>query len=481
MTRTLPDAVQWSEGMLLSPQHLQQHDLYWQAHQNHKLACITPHVHGVLRLSIDREALAKGMVRVTALECLLDDGHAALYPGNYKDLKLECEVAELCKKDGKPVKVWVALPRRGIDAAGMAASDRRYDLLPGEMISDENLDSGYQVSVVRMQANLRLIAGKTLPPQYASCALLEVAMDAQGQFRLTSYHPPMLQTCASVYQDAPGMRQSLQAKLEELSAKLWSKLRELAANRSDDMPDDYSALPSEVQRQMMVARGLAACLPQLEIAIASGYARPEEIYRALAQVVGQVAGIGADPVPLKMEAYTHEDCMPQFQRVLDYIDAKLRLVNTAYDFVEFARFGEGGFARRLPSDAEEEILIELKGREGQSLADLTRWLGEARIGSSALMSELQRRRLNGASVRPLSSAEIMQRNLHPHAALFSIRNGSIEIEGKGSVRMFGPDISLLIEGAPGSRMPAAIVLYQPKLAGIQAQEAADKEMETADV
>jgi type VI secretion system protein ImpJ len=487
MTTTLPDSIQWSEGMLLSPQHLQQHDMYLQAHLNYKIACMTPHMHGVLKLAIDREALAKGIVSVTALDCLLDDGHAVSYPGNYQQLKLECNVAELCKKDGRPVRVWVALPRRGIDAAGMATSDRRYDLLPGEMTGDENLDNGYEVSVVRMQARIRLLAGQTVPPQFSACALLEVMMDAQNRFRLTAFHPPMLRLGASTFQDAPGMQESLQAKLIDQTAKLWSKLGELASNRNDDMPDDYSMLGSEVQRQLMVARALAACLPQLDIAVSSGIARPEEVYRVLAQVVGQVACVGADPVPLKMEPYAHDDCMPQFQRVFDYIEAKLRLVNTAYDFMEFAHFGEGGFARRLPVDADDEVLVELKPREGQSLGELARWLGDARIANVELMTDLQRRRLNGALARPLSTQEILQRNLHPHAALFSIRNDSIDIEGKGRVAMFGPDQSLLIQGATGSRMPAAIILYKRKAVHAvptpvpQAPAAKDEETDADDV
>lgn len=462
ITAALPDAVQWSEGMLLSPQHLQQHDLYWQAHLNHKLACLSPNVLGVGRLAIDLESLSKGIVRVTALECLLDDGHAAVYPGRYKELKLECDVAELCRKEGRPVRVWAVLPRRGIDGAGMDASDKRYDLLPGEMTSDENLDNGYQVSVVRMQARIRLMAGQTVPPQYAACPLLEVMLDAQSQFRLTSYHPPMLRVAASSFQDIPGVQQGLQSKMEELTAKLWAKLRELAGSRSDDAPDDFGTLSSESQRHLMIARSLAGCLPQLEIAVAHGGTRPEELYRALAQVVGQAACLGAHPVPLKMEAYVHDNCMPQFQRAIDYIDAKLKQVNTSYDFLEFARFGEGGFARLLSADAGDEVLVELKARDGQSLADLTRWLGEARIASHELMPELQRRRMSGALARPLSAQELLQRNLRPHAALFAIRNDIIEIEGKGSFPMFSAQSPLLIHGAANSRMPAAVILYRHK-------------------
>lgn len=460
-TPLLPNAVHWSEGMLLSPQHLQQHDMAWQAQINHRFSCSAPHARGVRSLAIDRESLARGVVRVTDLECLLDDGHAVLYPGGYADLKLECDVAAQCKKEGRPVRVWIALPRRGIDGAVLGAADKRYDLLPGEMTADENLDNGYQVSVVRMQARVRLVAG-SVPPQYAACPLLDVELDAQGRFRLSAYHPPMLQAGASTFQDAAGTRAGLQTQLQALAASLWVKLRELAGNPSGDGPEDFIPSGSENERNRVLARHLGSCLPQLEIAVASGVSHPETLYRALADVVGQCAAIGANPVPLKMEAYVHDDCMPQFQRAIDYIEAKLKLVDTAYDFLEFARIGDAGFLRRLPADAGNEVLIELKARDGQSLTAISRWLGEARIASASLMTELRKRRLGGARVRPLSAQEILQRNLRPNAAVFAIHNDSIEIDGRGCVPMFAPESSLLIEGSVNDRMPAAIVLYADK-------------------
>lgn len=462
--QTLPDPVHWSEGMLLSPQHLQQNDIAWQAHLNHRLACVVPHARGIGKLALDRESLGKGIVRVTALECLLDDGHAVIYPGNYRDLKLECEVGELCRKTGRPVRVWLALPRRGIDGAGFSTADRRYDVLPGELTGDENLDNGYQVSVERMQARIRLLAGTTVPPQYAACPLLEVALDAQGRFRLTPYHPPMLHAGASGFQDQPTQRCSLQSKLEELTARLWGKLRELGAGRRDDAPQAASEPDSEDARQLATAHRLAACLPPLEIAVASRRAHPEDLYRALAQVVGQVASIGADPIPLKMEPYAHDDCMPLFERAIAYIDGKLALVNTLWEHLDFARFGEGGFARRLPAGIGSEVLIELKYRAGQNPDEVKEWLRRACIASSEVMPEVRRRRLLNPPVRELSPQEIVQRKLRPQSIVFAIRSETIDIEGKGRVPLFAAEQSLLIQGAPGERMPAAIVLALPKAA-----------------
>lgn len=472
-TLPLPDAVQWSEGMLLSPQHLQQNDIYWHTHLHHRLGCITPHYRGVSRLTIDRDSLAKGIVQITALDCVLSDGHAVNFPGNYAQRPFECDVAERCSKEGRPVRVWVVLPLRGVDTGGLGGKDRRYDLLPGEPTSDENLDSSYPVDVGRLQARIALHAGPTAPAGYASCPLAEVVLDARGQFKLTDYHPPMVHVGASSFLDAPGAPRGLQSRLNELIQALRSTLRELAGNRQDELPDADHMLSVEVQRHLAAARYLAMSLPPLEIEVSSGYARPEELYRALAHVVGQVACIGSNPVPLKMEPYRHDDCMPQFQRAFDYIDAKLKLINTAYEYLDFYSAGEGGFARTLPENADHEVLVELKAHDGQSSADLENWMHKACIASEDMMEELDKRRLLGASARLLSAHEIAQRNLRP-AMLYAIRNERIEIDGKGLQPMFGPAKSLKIRGAADSRMPAAIILYRPKERGNNAAPAAER-------
>lgn len=458
----LPNPIHWSEGMLLSPQHLQQHDIANQAYLNLRMALASPHATGVSTLLIDYESLALGLVRITQIECLLDDGYAVSYPGNYGELKLECDVSAILKQSRSTVRIWLALPRRGIDDSALERSDKRFSLLPGDLTADENLDNTFQVNVVRMQARLRLIAGASVPPQFAACALLEVERDTQGRYRLTSYHPPMTRLGASAFQTHAYGSEGLQTRLNVLVNTLWNTLREMAGHPTEDGPEDTLETGSVAERRRAMARHLAAMLPQFELAASSADSHPEVAYRALSHVVGHCAAIGANPIPLKMEPYQHQNCMPQFIAALNYVNDKLKLIDAAWDCLDFARYGENGFARRLPANVHKEIIIELKPRDGQTLAGLTQWINEARIANMELMTELRRRRLHGARARALSAAEIAQRNLRTSAAIFVIENDTIDIEGRGKVRLFSPDSSLLIEGMAGPRMPAAILLYQDK-------------------
>ena len=72
---SVPEAVSWSEGMLLSPQHFQQNDIYWHALLQHHLSVLQPHCWGVLELALDPTELVKGRVVVERLRARGGDVH----------------------------------------------------------------------------------------------------------------------------------------------------------------------------------------------------------------------------------------------------------------------------------------------------------------------------------------------------------------------------------------------------------------------
>jgi hypothetical protein len=91
--RLIPDAVQWHEGMLLSPQHFQQADLRNQALQGYMTLLAAPYGWGVIRLRINEAALMAGRFAVTDLEAVMPDGllvqHADAAEANAPILQLD--------------------------------------------------------------------------------------------------------------------------------------------------------------------------------------------------------------------------------------------------------------------------------------------------------------------------------------------------------------------------------------------------------
>ena len=112
----LPEAIQWSEGMLLSPQHLQQNDIYWQRQFRHLFALTQPDGWGLADLAYDEAALAKQVVRVTRLHAVLPDGLVVQYPA-WHDGALDLDLSQTDWQQQSALRVSLAVPVRDKGAA----------------------------------------------------------------------------------------------------------------------------------------------------------------------------------------------------------------------------------------------------------------------------------------------------------------------------------------------------------------------------
>ena len=92
----LPEAIQWSEGMLLRPHHFQQATLRQESLLYYHAALIAPFHWGVRHLKIDEVLLVDGGFRVLELEAVMPDGLVVSHPA--------AEGADLTDIDGVRVK-----------------------------------------------------------------------------------------------------------------------------------------------------------------------------------------------------------------------------------------------------------------------------------------------------------------------------------------------------------------------------------------
>lgn len=458
----LPDAVQWSEGMLLSPQHFQQNDIHVQAMLQQRLLGLTQHVHGVRRLQLDATRLADGLIKVLECDAVMPDGLPVVFRAADSGIDLSVSVEAKYGPDGAPapVRVFLALPPRAGAAQGPLGSrtaQRRYESLAGAETMDEVTGIG-DVMVERQRARLELFADK-VPAGYPALPLLEVVRDAYGAVALTRYHPPMFRIGASAFLDDFGLQQQFAA----LRNEMWDKLRELAGTSEDDAPESVAVLGTEARAHLRIAREIAACLPLIDTVLFDPQASLPQAWSAMAQIVGRMAAVGGNPRPLKMDPYRHDDCQPQFQAALAFVMRKLALVSTDWDSPEFLRVGDGTYQRRLPDGSPQTVYLELRKREGQTASELQAWLAGARIASEDLIPVLRQRRLPGASVRALGAREVTSLGLRADALICAVSSEQLDMP-QGMVDSFRAGLTMVVQG-DAHHAPAAIILHHRKQAG----------------
>ncbi|HKQ30729.1 MAG TPA: type VI secretion system baseplate subunit TssK [Burkholderiales bacterium] len=451
----VPDRVQWSEGMLLTPQHFQQDDIYWHALLTHQMSQLQPYYWGLLDLKIDEAAIRTGKVRVLSLHAVMPDGLIVQYPAPGQDDSLMRDVStEAALRENKPLKIHLVVPVRTEGAASRSSSIQRYDSTAGELELDENTGQE-RTEVCRLRPRLDLFAGDKVPAKYVSLPLLELRRDLGGHFNLTEYHPPLLRTGASRFLGDAG----LAARLATLTTQIRSKARELLGI-ADGENRNGAGNGNGTARSNLIAQRLVSGLPALEVLVRSGCAHPFNLYVALAQLVGQMAGVGGDPVPMLLDSYRHDDLAPGFHKTLRHLTAVLSKLNAAYEVSAFERANDDTFAYAIGAETRpERLIVELKPSNGQTPQALTEWLTRACVGSAPLMPLLRQRRLSGARVRPLPPDQITALGVSG-GAFYEIVNQAVEQDGK-LVPVIRPGMPLHIVGSTGTSAPSAIVLYTP--------------------
>src|SRR5262245_31961030 len=105
-----PQRVVWSEGMFMSPQHLQQQDAYHEGLLGARLAALTPYDWGVVELEIDHEALGRGQLSIRKFAGVLPSGLALAFEDGGRDAPAPRPVDEAFDPKARSLDVYLAIP-----------------------------------------------------------------------------------------------------------------------------------------------------------------------------------------------------------------------------------------------------------------------------------------------------------------------------------------------------------------------------------
>lgn len=447
----LPEALQWSEGMLLTPQHFQQSDIYWERRLRHLMAQLQPHYWGLLDLALDRAALAEGRVVIERLECVLPDGLVVQYPmaGQAGVLALDVS-AEPALEQGRSLPVSLVVPVRAPGAASQTSAVQRFDSVAGGMALDENTGDE-QVPMSRLRPRLALLAGEDIPAKYVAMPLMRISRDVRGEFKLDDFHPPLLRVGASAFLED----RSLQQQLLDLLARIRAKARELAGHTEGEGGEaGLRGLPE----QRDAIHHLTAGLPPLDILANNASTHPFDLYLALAQVVGQAAAVATNPMPMQMSSYRHQDLMPGFATAMERLRRLLDNVQVGYELLAMEQVADGVFECQLSAEwPADGLLLETRGGSADEMFD---WLRHARIASDELHPLLERRRLPGGELTRVSPEKVACLPLREGSAVVRLGNPTVEQDDGSAVHVIRSGQRLRVAGPGHGRMPQAMVLYR---------------------
>jgi type VI secretion system protein ImpJ len=267
--------VVWSEGMLLQPQHLQQHDRYWQSQLEARVGALRPYAWGFSELRIDEQQLALGKLALQSCSAVLPDGTPFTLPAE-DDLPLPLDVP----LDARNVLVVLALPlrRHGVAEVGNEGGPdnfARHRADDYEVWDSNGLDNSALVQVGKLR--LRLALEGEVANAYATLGVARI-VERRADNRLVldpDYCPPCLD-----FRVAPrlaGFADELVGLLHQRGDALAGRLSQPGAAGAAEIAD------------FLLLQLLNRVEPLLiHLAGATGV-HPETLYRAMLELAGELA------------------------------------------------------------------------------------------------------------------------------------------------------------------------------------------------
>jgi type VI secretion system protein ImpJ len=443
--RTIPEAVQWHEGMLLSPQHFQLTARRAEALTGYLLEAAAPFCWGVQRLQIDQSLLLEAVFRVVELEAVLPDGLLILYPSGDDEPRLELDLtaAELDPRVA-PVTVHVAVAARTEHAS--SGGLLRYRSAEGKPAADENTgDNELAVPRLRPALSLHLTPSPLHSPssKYISLPLARIAFREEA-YAFESYEPPRV----ALTRDS-----LLHRCARRIAAQLREKALALGENLQSARQQGSEAHTPEIVAQL---RSVVRTLPRLEALLESGVAHPFPVYLTLCDVIGDVAVIGGQlNLPL-LSGYEHRDALPPFTEIAIHVERVLALLREAFRSVRFTRLEPGRFTLAMrPGWVTETLVVGARVGPGQPAAVVREWMESALIVSSSRMRTIRENRVLGAAREIVVEAPELDLVAPPNVLLYRVSAEAFAIV---------PEDTLEIAGAleePGHGQPFELLLFLP--------------------
>lgn len=385
----IPNAIDWHEGLLLTPQHFQQISLRQEALLQYNTALIAPFYWGIRYLKIEEPNLFRGLVQIKHVEAVMPDGLVVSYREGddlQADHGLQIDLNKYEEIKRKRMKVYLAVaPQSRQMSKGEHA---RYDFYDGEPVVDEYTGEG-KVRIRRLVPHLRLIVADTPPQETVNFPLLEVEYK-NDSFVQTDFIPPLLVVTTN---PRMGAQAQLGIDCERIANIVRDKAQELAGQAETQSSSGAMRLDLETKSWI---RSLAASLPHLEAILSTEVSHPFPLYLALCSMAGHLAALGAKLVPDR-PSYNHHDLRTTFQPVIKFIEQAIQEGLTSTFSSHLFTYHDEVYDIKFEADwMNRRLVISLRGRPGVSTDELIQWGEECLIGSQQHLQSMKQKRILGA-------------------------------------------------------------------------------------
>ncbi len=281
--------VQWHEGMLISPQHFQLTNGYYQNITSQLSSAVFPFGYGLFELKMDDSCLSSGLVRVLKASGFFKDGLFFDFDA-IRDEPLELNLGEYFAENTSAVKVCLAIPVRRSGDNMLEGSFSRY--YSSEILNVKDENTGKEpINIPIIKPKLKLILESQVDGRYQSFPIFEVEKSTEGGVVSTNFI-------------APFMNINEHSKIIEMCASLIRLIRDKISYFAD-RKDNFDR--NQTEESLANLRLLIQASIPLETILNVRGLHPFDLYKALVTSASSVMAINPAQLIPRLPAYNHED------------------------------------------------------------------------------------------------------------------------------------------------------------------------------
>ena len=432
--------LQYSQGMLLLPQHLQYLTQHLFQIQCERLRAIQPFFWGVLEMEVDSLSLLNGVFRLTRLRSIFPDGLLAVLPEN---TPLSVDLSPLRTELQAPFSkatIYAQVPEVRATGPDVGGAFPRYKAADSQPFVDFSSGEDPQ-SLPILIPNISLTT-ECPNSMYTAFPLAQVTFENSG-FRLAPFIPPLLH----VSQSAP-----LGRAIRQVLKILWEKSSYLSNTLQSPLLD---AVPEVTKRYRHILSVIAPPLPVLEAQLSTNATHPFILFQSLCGLAGALINLKLGQLPPLFPPYNHNDIFTSFDPVIAFIMEMVELIQQTYTSLPFTR-SDRVFSLLITPQWVKRGSLTIAVREGAATTpeSLAQWAKNAIIASKSRLRGVRERRVLGAGRNIVGADSQLGVSAPPFGVLLSLSIDPAFIAAGEELCIFN------LSDTPDSR-PSEILLYAP--------------------
>ena len=358
----------WTEGLFMTPQHLQQLDRYHETLLQARFHALANYDWGVAGVTFDERALAAGQLKVIKAHGFFPDG-APFFVGDQGEDQVDPRPLEgVFPAALEALDVFVAAPAMRDQAANVALDPAkagpatRY-VAQNVTVPDVNTGRNDQ-SVPWARTNLKLLFGTEPRDAYQTVRVAQLVRDRAGAIVLKkSFVPPIFHIGASENLMV-GMRRVLSALVGK--QKALSEGRRMRTAASVDFQASDTA-------KFWLLHTMNSYIPVVSHIVDRGDMHPEQLYMVLGSLIGELCTFSVDGDPTAIPKFNYLEIgdvfEPMFERALTMIG---NVLAENYQIVPLEKRDDGMYLGKFEDPKlprSHELFLEAKGADEATLRE----------------------------------------------------------------------------------------------------------------